>query len=183
MPQNTDKNMHEELVDETASPAEEAEAPANQDCHCEEYLAGWKRAQADYANLKKENDREKLEFAKYANEKLINDLLPAIDQFESALAHAPDLRSLADDQAKRIQNWINGIVAVKNLWESVFKDIGLERVPTEGSFDPLVHEAVGHVDSAELEEGSVAKVMRSGWRLNGKLLRPAQVMVAKRTSS
>ncbi len=180
MTQNIDGNMNDEMKD-GATPAA-GDVTDKAECHCEEYLAGWKRAQADYANLKKENDREKLEFAKYANEKLINDLLPAIDQFESALAHAPDLRPLAEDQAKRIQNWITGVAAVKNLWESVFKDIGLERVPTDGQFDPLVHEAVGHVDSAELEEGAVAKVMRSGWRLNGKLLRPAQVMVAKRTS-
>ena len=174
--------MNEKQQEKAKSVVEDNPSSAVTECHCEEYLAGWKRAQADYANLKKEYEREKIEFAKYANEKVINDLLPAIDQFESAMAHAPDLRSLTEDQAKRIQNWITGVEAVKNLWESVFKDIGLERVPTDGQFDPLIHEAVGHVDSTELEDGSIAKVMRSGWRLNGKLLRPAQVMVVKHTS-
>lgn len=178
LPENHKQDGQE--VPETPAPG--SELAAEPDCRCEEYLDGWKRAQADYANLKKDVEREKLEYAKYANEKVINDLLPAIDQFESAMAHVPDLRVLPDEQAKRIQNWMNGVAAVRSLWESVFKDIGLERVPTDGQFDPLLHEAVGQAESDELEDGTVARVMRAGWKLNGKLLRPAQVMVAKRRS-
>lgn len=146
---------------------------------CVDYLSGWKRAQADYANLKRETDKEKAEFAMYANERLLERLLPAIDQFETALAFTPDLSSLPEEDKKKLTNWITGLQAVRGSWESVFKDIGLEKVPTQGSFDPLIHEAVSHEPSETVEEGNIVRTMQSGWRLNGKLLRPARVSVAK----
>jgi len=146
---------------------------------CEEYLAGWKRAQADYANLKKETDREKTEFAKFANERLLREILPAIDQFETALAFTPDLSTLPEDQRKQFQNWVIGLKAVRSSWETAFKDIGLEQIVPSGEFDPLIAEAVGHEAMDGVGEGHVAKVMQTGWRLNGKLLRPAKVVISK----
>lgn len=143
-------------------------ADAELQAKCDEYLAGWKRAQADYMNLKKDTEREKAEFSKYANERLLERLLPAIDQFELALEHAP--AGIADP-------WISGLKAVKNTWEAAFHDIGLEHVPTDGAFDPLIHEAVGEEDGGEA--GKIVRVVRSGWRLHGKLLRPARVIISK----
>lgn len=147
---------------------------------CAEYLSGWKRAQADYANLKRETDKEKAEFALYANERLLERLLPAIDQFETALSFTPDLSNLPNDEKNKLANWIIGLHAVRGSWEAVFKDIGLEKVPTEGAFDPLIHEAMAHEDSMTIEEGDIVRAIQSGWRLNGKLLRPARVSVAKK---
>ena len=148
---------------------------------CEEYLAGWKRAQADYANLKRDSDRERIESAKYANERLLSDLLPAIDQFEIALDFLPDISQLPDDQRKKLENWFVGVKAVRGLWETAFKDIGLEKVNTSGSFDPVLHEAVGQ-EPSEAPEGSIIRVVQPGWMLSGKLLRPAKVIIAKANS-
>ncbi|MBI4139014.1 nucleotide exchange factor GrpE [Candidatus Uhrbacteria bacterium] len=146
---------------------------------CEEYLAGWKRAQADYANLKKETEREKHEFAKYANERLLSELLPAVDQYDLALSHTPDVSQLPEEDQKKLKNWIIGVHAVRSLWETAFQSIGLELVPTEGPFDPAIHEAVGEEENAEHSEGHIVRVSQPGWTLNGKLLRPAKVIISK----
>ena len=146
---------------------------------CEEYLAGWKRAQADYANLKRETEKERIEISKFANERLLSSILPAIDQYELALSHEPDLKELTDEQAARIKTWIAGLKAVRALWETAFASIGLEQVKSDGAFDPSIHEAVGEEPSNEVPEGNVLRVNQSGWSLNGKVLRPAKVIIAK----
>lgn len=147
----------------------------------EEYLAGWKRAQADYANLQKEMEREKVEFSKYANERLLSSLLPAIDQYEIALSFVPDLSTCSAEDKKRIENWITGIKAVRGLWETAFQEIGLEKVSAAGAFDPLLHEAVGE-EVSDKPEHEIVRVAQDGWRLNGKLLRPAKVILSKKST-
>ncbi|MEO5927431.1 MAG: nucleotide exchange factor GrpE [Patescibacteria group bacterium] len=144
----------------------------------EEYLAGWKRAQADYANLKKDSDREKQEYAKYANERLLDAILPAVDQFETALAYTPDISTLPEQEQKQFKNWIIGIHAVKALWDNVFTTVGLEKIPTTGAFDPQLHEAVGEESKEGVAPGEIVRTMQDGWKLNGKLLRPAKVIIS-----
>ncbi|MFA6503352.1 MAG: nucleotide exchange factor GrpE [Patescibacteria group bacterium] len=148
------------------------------ECHkCGEYLAGWKRAQADYANLKREFEQTKKDIASYANENLLYELLPAVDQFEIALQHLPNVEDLPSDQKKQMQNWLTGIVAVKQMWEQTFKSIGLENVDTDGEFDPSKHEAVSNEEDDEKPPNAILKVIQQGWMLNGKVLRPAKVVV------
>ncbi|MDQ7814835.1 MAG: nucleotide exchange factor GrpE [Patescibacteria group bacterium] len=171
--------MDEREVSNEEVSSESKRVDEENDCRCAEYLSGWKRAQADYANLKRQTDKEKAEFALYANEKLLNRLLPAIDQFEMALAFTPVLKGLQEEDKKKFDNWISGIEAVRASWETVFKDIGLEKIMTEGLFDPLVHEAVSEEPTDDAAEGTVLRCLQSGWRLNGKLLRPARVVVAR----
>lgn len=147
--------------------------------HCDEYLSGWKRAQADYQNLKKESEREKMEFAKYANERLLSDLLPALDQFALALRFVPDTSTLPEEEKKKWSNWLVGINAVATLWEQAAKSAGLERIPSEGAFDPTKHEAVGEESVEGNESGSIIRVMEDGWTLNGKVLRPSKLIISK----
>ena len=142
--------------------------------HCEEYLAGWKRAQADYQNLKKETEREKVEYAKYANERLLSDILPAIDQFHLALSHLPPENA----EQKTWVNWITGLKAVGTLWDQAAKAAGLDRIAASGAFDPKLHEAVGSEVAEGQESGSIVRVMQEGWALYGKVLRPARVIIA-----
>ncbi|MFA5935241.1 MAG: nucleotide exchange factor GrpE [Patescibacteria group bacterium] len=163
----------EQHIDPTAS--EDVETIKKQS---EEYLAGWKRAQADYANLKKESEREKQEFAKYANERLLESLLPAIDQYETALSFTPDLVGLPEDEQKKFKNWIIGLHAVRALWESAFQAIGLEKVEGTGMFDPNLHEAVSE-EAGDGEAGRIVRTVQDGWKLNGKLIRPAKVVITK----
>jgi molecular chaperone GrpE len=146
---------------------------------CEEYLAGWKRAQADYQNLKKENERDRQEFAKYANERLCRELLPAIDQFDLVLRFLPDTASLPEDARKTWENWLVGVKAVKSFWDQVAQQIGLEMIPTQGTFDPQWHDAGGEEEVEGKQSGEIIRVIQTGWRLHGKVLQPAKVIVAK----
>jgi molecular chaperone GrpE len=161
-------------MDEQQEPQTANRKPQNCES-CDEYLEGWKRAQADYQNLKKETEREKGEFAKYANERLLSDLLPALDQFALAMRYIP----AADADAASWEKWLVGLRAVQSLWEQAAKDTGLERIPTEGIFDPAKHEAVGEESIEGKESGSIVRVMQDGWILNGKILRPAKVIISK----
>lgn len=146
---------------------------------CDEYLAGWKRAQADYANLKKESEREKQDSVKYANARLLGVLLPGIDQFDTAMQHVPDISGLPEADKKRIENWITGMNAVRSSWRSALSSVGAELVEVVGAFDPSKHEAVGQEENADVPEGEIIRVMESGWMLNGRLIRPARVIISK----
>ncbi len=144
---------------------------------CEEYLSGWKRAQADYQNLKKESEREKAEFAKYANERLLSELLPAIDQYNLALTYIPDMTSLSPEEKKKYENWLVGIKAVKSLWDQAAQSVGLTRISVDGPFDPQLHDAAGTEAAEGSEPGSILRVIQDGWSLHGKVLRPARVII------
>lgn len=146
---------------------------------CEEYLSGWKRAQADYANLLREKERDRSEYVKYANTSLLHALLPAIDQFGVAMRYIPDTSTLPEESRKTWENWLIGIKAVASLWEQAAQSIGLERIPASGTFDPNLHEAVGHEEKEGVETDTIIRGMQDGWKLHGKVLRAAQVIVAK----
>lgn len=156
------------------------EQASNDACaKCEEYLAGWKRAQADYANLKKETEKDRMEFSKFANERLLSSLIPAIDQYETALGFVPDTTPLPDEQRKPIDNWIKGLKAVRSLWADAFKEIGLESFETSGEFDPQQNEAVGNETNGQIPEGHIVRTIQRGWKLSGKLLRPSKVIISQ----
>jgi molecular chaperone GrpE len=145
---------------------------------CEEYLAGWKRAQADYANVLKERDRDRGEYVKYANTSLLQSLLPAIEHFATAMRHVPDTASLPEDARKKWDSWLVGVKAVQALWEQAAQTAGLERISAQGSFDPNVHEAVGREVSQAVPQDHIVRVIQDGWKLHGKVLRPSQVIVS-----
>lgn len=130
----------------------------------EEYLNGWKRALADYENLKKEIGSEKEKDRNRIKESLVYDLLPVIDNFEQAVAHAPNL-----DGAQK--SWLDGVLFIKKQFEDVMQGLGLEKISVGDVFDPNLHEAVGEAE--EMKEVS------SGWMLNGKVIRPAKVIIKK----
>ncbi len=145
---------------------------------CEEAMAGWKRAQADYQNLKRDAERERGEMSKYANERLLGQLLPAIDQFAVALRFAPDPTRLPESERLVWENWLVGIRAVQSLWDQAASGIGLERIPTDGMFDPSLHDAAGEETREGSPSGTILTILQDGWRLHGKVLRPTRVIVA-----
>ena len=149
----------------------------------EEYLNGWKRAQADYANAQKEMEKARQDYAKYASEECLVKLLPAIDQFLVALRFQPSLDAIPErDDRRPFENWITGLNAVASLWEQAAKELGLEQVPAKGPLNPAQHEAVSTEESADVPPGHIIRVAEAGWILNGKLLRPAKVVVAQDSS-
>ncbi len=166
-------------MDELLNQEENATAEGSSPCaKCEDYLAGWKRAQADYQNLKKASEQERAEFAKYANERLIHELLPAIDQFALALQFIPATDDLPEDQRKKWENWLLGIKAVQAHWERVTASVGLERIGAQGMFDPALHDAVGEEAAEGSAPGTILRITQDGWKLHGKVLRHAKVIIA-----
>lgn len=145
---------------------------------CEEYLAGWKRAQADYANILKERDRDRADYVKFANTSLLQSLLPAIEHFSTAIRFIPDATTLPSEVKKPWESWLVGLKAVHSLWEQAAQGAGLERISTEGTFNPAEHEAVGREVSDTVASEGIVRVLQEGWKLHGRVLRPAQVIVA-----
>lgn len=148
----------------------------------EEYLAGWKRAQADYQNLKRETEKEKIEFAKYANEKLILDLLPVLDSLALALGIVSDLSKLSEEERKKaFPGLIEGLKATENLFVQSADRNGLKKILIEpGSpFDPQTQEAVLSDKKDGIESDCVIRVVQDGWKLGDKVIRPAKVIISK----
>ncbi|MFA6429531.1 MAG: nucleotide exchange factor GrpE [Patescibacteria group bacterium] len=145
---------------------------------CEEYLAGWKRSQADYQNSQREAEYDRKERTKYANERLLHGILPMIDQLARAMAFVPDTSTLPEEQRKIWENWLMGVRAVQQLWEQNVQTFGLTRIPAEGSFDPSLHEAAGQESVEGKETDTILRVLEDGWKLHDKVLRPAKVVIA-----
>lgn len=171
------------MADEVLQQDPQAQVPSDDlvrlKAQCEEYLAGWKRAQADYSNAVKERERDRAEYVKYANTSLLQSLLPAIEHFATALRFIPDTASLPEEAKKKWESWLVGLKAVQSLWEQAAQATGLERISAQGVFDPNLHEAVGHEPSTEVPAEHILRVTQDGWKLNGRVLRPAQVIVAR----
>ena len=165
-----------------AAPAEEvedapdplAELMAERDAAMAE-AADWKgrayRVTADLDNVRKRFGKEREELRKYAAENLLKDLLPVIDNLERAVGHA---------EANGPDGLVDGVQMVLRQFNSTLKSKGAESFNALGQpFDPQIHEAMTEMPTAEYEPGHVASVFQRGWRLNGRLVRPAMVVVAK----
>lgn len=136
----------------------------------EENLNGWKRAKADYLNLKRDSEKQMEDIAAIANIGLILSLLPIADHFRTALAHIPDDQKNSD--------WVKGVVSIKKELDQLFDRLELKAVPTE-TFDPKHHEAVTREKADGKKEGDILDILEIGYTLHGKLIRPAKVKVAE----
>jgi molecular chaperone GrpE len=136
------------------------------------------RTTADFDNFKKRAARERQDAVKFANEGLIQKIIPILDNFEMAQASAQS------SGADAIQSLKTGIAMVQQQLKSVLAEAGVEEVEAAGKpFDPNLHEAVSQQESAEVPEGHVAQQLRKGYKLRERLLRPATVIVARKPGS
>lgn len=132
------------------------------------------RTTADLDNYKKRAARERQEAIKYANESLLEKVIPVLDNFEAALAaaNAPNT-SLQSMQA--------GIGMIQTQLKSAMADAGLEEIEASGKpFDPNLHEAISQQETTDAPEGYIVQQVRKGYKLRDRLLRPASVVVAKK---
>ncbi|MFQ5574737.1 MAG: nucleotide exchange factor GrpE [Terriglobia bacterium] len=131
-----------------------------------------KRLQAEFENYKKRMDREKAQTVSFASEGLIIKLLPVIDNLERALGSGEN-NSGAD-------GILEGLELVYDQLKNVLRKEGVEQLSPEGmKFDPQLHEAVLQVETAGEKDETVLEVLQRGYVLNGRVLRPAMVKVAK----
>ena len=128
----------------------------------------WKRAAADFDNYKKRAAREREEYVTLANERLVKDLLPILDDLERALAAVGEHQEAAVEEGVRL---------VHRSLATLLERNGVKEIDAEGKFDPHVHEALLSQPS-EAEEGSVIDVVQKGYTLGDRVVRPARVVIA-----
>lgn len=153
---------------ETELAAQLAEAQAQ----AAEYLDNWRRATADLSNARKRMQREQVDILANAAARVIERLLPVVDDMERAFGAVP--AEMADS------DWVNGFRMIQRKLEGVLQAEGVTAIPTVGMhFDPAVHEAVTHEEAPGYAEGMIIGEVGRGYKLNDRVLRPSMVRVAK----
>lgn len=128
------------------------------------------RLTADYDNFRKRAQRDKIEARQFANQGILEKLLPVLDNFEMAIIAVKDADPSVRDGVQMIYDQLLGVL----------KTEGVEPVDAVGQqFDPNLHEAISQEESDEVEEGEVISQIQRGFILNDRLVRPARVVVAK----
>ncbi|MBI5135537.1 nucleotide exchange factor GrpE [Candidatus Uhrbacteria bacterium] len=147
---------------------------ANDTSHAEcerkmkEFEAGWKRALADYQNLKRETETAQKELAAWSVSMMVHDLLPVVDHFDQAIAHVPP----------ETGGWLQGITHIRRELEDLLKRHAVESYGQIGEvFDPSLHEAVEHEPGQREQDQKIARVVAKGYRIQGRVLRPARVVI------
>lgn len=142
---------------------------------CDEYLNGWKRAKADYDNLKKESAKKTQELGEFIQASTILELLPIFDHYKLALSHLSKEQETTD--------WAQGFFHIRNDFTDFFKQFDIEEIKTVGEqFNPAWHEAVAYKE-ATAPEGQIIKEVAAGYKINGKVIRAAKVIVAKNSQT
>jgi len=130
------------------------------------------RAQAEMENLRKRTARDVENAHKYALEKFVQELLPVIDSLELGLSTSVDIEN-AEDLRK-------GMDLTLEMFKTVIEKFGVVIVnPETEKFDPEFHEAISMQETKNVKSGEIVAVMQKGYSLNGRLIRPAMVIVAK----
>lgn len=169
----TDEASPESQPEETEPTIEELQAQvAELQAQLEGEHDALLRMAADLENYKRRVAKELQERTTFANERLITELLAPLDDCDHAVKAFEDG---SDPEAV-----LEGVRLIGRHLRSVLGKFGLEEIPAEGQpFDPNVHEALGSVVTDEVEDGTIVEVERKGYSLHGRVLRPAQVLVAQ----
>jgi molecular chaperone GrpE len=162
-----------------------AEDAAEEVLQAQKHLEDLQRLQAEFANYRKRMMREQASSAERGARRLVEKLLPVLDDFERALGHGPQTETSSNRASKgqavpTAQAPWAGIELVFDHLQRVLSDEGLEEIPSEGvPFDPTVHEAVDVTEDPGLSETIAARLYRKGYRFNGQVMRAAMVGVAR----
>lgn len=140
-----------------------------------EYLTGWQRAKADLINARKRDEEERREFVKFANERLIDGLLPVLESFELAMKNK-------EAWEKADKNWRIGVEYIRSQLLKTLADNGLNELePAIGSpFDHSKHEAASYEPVADKKlDHAILEIAQKGYALNGRVLKPPKVKVGE----
>ncbi|WP_438446199.1 nucleotide exchange factor GrpE [Gorillibacterium sp. sgz5001074] len=136
----------------------------------EENQERYLRAQADFDNFRRRTRQEKEDFAKYASSKLVEQLLPVLDNFERAIQSSRD--------SKDFDSLLKGIEMTFRQLDQTLEQEGLKRMDAAGQpFNPDYHQAIMQVESDEYEDGTVVEEVQRGYMFKDRVLRPAMVKV------
>lgn len=165
---NEEENNEQEKIEFEESDIERQVAEAQEEAKMN--LAGWQRAQADFENYKKREEGKQAELLEFAKEVTIVKLLPTLDALGQGLAHAPDGVD---------EKWLAGINGTLANLDKVLVEMGVKKIEAVGKpFDPHLHEAVREVEGEE--DGLIVEELQVGYEINGKVIRPSQVVISKK---
>jgi molecular chaperone GrpE len=136
-------------------------------------LEGWQRARAEFANYKKRSEMERSQLSFLTNLKIIEKLLPIIDDFDRALSNLPE--------ELKGSGWIEGVALTRRKLLSLLESEGVKPISVNPGdpFDPAIHEAVTHEDSDEIEPHHIIAELQKGYRIDDRVIRPTLVRVAR----
>jgi len=142
-----------------------AEAAAN--------LDGWQRERAEFVNYKKRGEAERSQLVFLTGVKIIQKLLPLIDDIDRALANLP--AELKD------HGWVDGVRLTRRKLIGILESEGLSIIPLKpgDAFDPSIHDAMTHEDSDQFKEGQIIAELQTGYRIGDRVVRPSLVRVAR----
>lgn len=164
-----DKEIDEEDYIEAEIVDDEEDSKASEAVEVNEYQERYQRLLADFENYKKREEASKADFKKFAQSSLIEKLLPVIDNLDRALAKADE-----DDA------FVEGVIMTRKELMKILENEGLEEIASDGcEFDHNVHQAVLAEENDEVEENHIIETFQKGYKLNGRVLRPAMVKVSK----
>ena len=157
----------EASMEDEAKKAEEAAKKA-EEAESERYM----RLMAEFKNFKRRVAREKSDIHAYANEKIVGDLLPVLDNFERAL----------DTEGGDLEAYAKGMQLIFEQLKKALENAGLEEIKAmDETFDPNVHNAVMTESVEEKEDGTITNVLQKGYKLKDKVIRPSMVAVNKKS--
>jgi molecular chaperone GrpE len=183
--QETDKQTNEPTNEPIRQPAAETGEPSTGPTVAElqeqlaqaqdqatEYLDNWRRSAAELSNARKRMQREMDEHRAGAATRILEKLLPVVDDVDRAFIVVPPDQENAE--------WVNGFRMIQRKLQGLLESEGVTSIPAEGQpFDPAIHYAVTHEEADGFEDGQIIAELARGYLLNDKVLRPAMVRVAK----
>jgi len=172
------KSELEEMAEETIADEElnlEVDEVAILKSKIEELEDSRLREAAEFENLKKRYEKEKMSAIAYSNEGFARDLLAIVDALDNASKLEVDEENLEDSLVKIRE----GIDLTMEQFKKVFSKNSIDEIGFEDGFDPNFHEAIMKVDSEDHKEGEIVQTFQKGYTLRGRVLRPAMVSIAK----
>ena len=147
-------------------------ALAEAEARAAEYLDGWQRARAEFANYRRRQEQQRQQMQVAAKASVLVQLLPVMDDLKRALEAVPE--------ESEENPWLSGVEQVQRKWQAALERVGLSVLPVEAgdAFDPNVHEALTHEPCAEVEAGKIIQVVQPGYEVDDTVLRPALVRVS-----
>ena len=153
-------------IDQLKTDLEQAQVKAT------EYLDGWQRSMAEFANYKKRIEREQAVNQQLAKANVIKRFLELFDDLDRAIKNRPETEDAA--------GWAAGFELINRKFQSYLQNEGVEQIETQGQFfDPTLHEAISQEDHPDLESGQIIDEVQKGYRIGDRVLRPARVRVAR----
>ena len=176
----SEPSVEPELQEAAETPEEQEEivedALTQKEMEAKENYDKWLRCKAEFENYRKRQERDRVEFCRYANEAIIKDLLPTLDNLERAIAHSKN-ENASESLLEGVELTLNGLMGA-------LEKQGLKPIEAVGEkFDPNFHEAVMTEENNEAEDMTVLSEVLKGYLLHDRVIRPSMVVVSKESSA